>query len=402
MIRMSGVHQKPSQSIESDDGSLAPTRDGRRTLNVIATYRLSEEGRKLSLITGGDGRAVQQETIVAPANRLHLVSVSADGVAMLRLSPQYHLNASLGIVKNDAPPIYDAPPSVEELFKDAARNHQLERAYNVERGQSRDKIHETKFEAHQRLAERFLNRPEMRALRHPKPTPRQCYVSVNGRPVLFDTKQHRDLARQVPPEAYRRFMADEHASHERGMEVFTREAALHDERVRFTSEWVATHGTYDQRARHASGMLSLKEVLEALADEAFAMIRRPHYTYDGVAWLQRHLRRFPKYSRLEIAKGDVAVTTTRAETATEAHWALRLELEAAIPDAKLTMRIHRLALKSDSTAPRLTQRGVLVFKAVGPFTVKREWLVTDGAAHTMGSADDIATLVDLQKNFHEE
>jgi len=399
---MEVLRQQPSQAIESDNGDLAPARDARRTLNVLATYRLSEEGRKLSLISGGDGRAIQQLTIAVPASRLHLVSVNADGVAVLRLSPQYRLNANLGIVRNDAPPMYDAPPSIDELFKDAARNHQLERAYNIERSQSQDKVRETKFEAHQRLAERFLNTPDMRALRHPKPTTRQCYVNANGRAVLFDTKQHRDFARQVPPEAYRRFMEDERASREQGAEMFRSGAALHDQRVRFISEWVMARGTLDQRARHASGMLSLKEVLEALADEAFATVPRPHYTYDAVARLQCYLRRFPEYSRLEIVRGDVAVTTARADTATERHWALRQELEAAMPDAKLTMRIHRLALKSDPNAPPLTQRGVLVFKAVGPFTVKREWLVSDDAALTMENANDIAKVVDLQKKFLEE
>jgi hypothetical protein len=45
---------------------------------------------------------------------------------------------------------------------------------------------------------------------------------------------------------------------------------------------------------------------------------------------------------------------------------------------------------------------VLVFKRVGPFTVKRAWLVGDGGAQTIVSAGDTAKLVHLQKNFHEE
>jgi hypothetical protein len=402
MIRMDAVHQKRSQPIESDDGNLAPARDGRRTLNVVATYRLSEEGRKLSLISGGDGRAVQQLTVAVPANRLHLVSVNPDGVAMLRLHPQYHLNADLGIVRNDAPPIYDSPPSVEELFKDAARNHQLERAYNIERGQSYDRIRETKFEAHQRLAERFLNTPEMRALGHPKPTPRQCYLNSNGRAVLFDTKQDRDLARQVPPEAYRRFTADERARRERGIDIFTRQETLHDERLRFIAEWVATRGSADQQARHAAGMLPLKEFLEALANEAFAVVRRPQYTYDAVERLQRYLRRFPKYSGIVLARADVAISTVRAGAATDAHWTLKQELEDAIPGAKTTMRIHWLTLKRDPAAPKLTQCGVLLFKDVGPFTVKREWLVTEPAPHRVSSSNDTTNIAGLQKNLIEE
>ena len=41
-----------------------------RTLSVTAIYLLSEDGRKASLLAGGDGRAVQQIAIQVPANRL--------------------------------------------------------------------------------------------------------------------------------------------------------------------------------------------------------------------------------------------------------------------------------------------------------------------------------------------
>lgn len=58
-----------------------------------------------------------------------------------------------------------------------------------------------------------------------------------------------------------------------------------------------------------------------------------------------------------VGGNDVAVTTERAEIVTDAHWALKEQLEAAIVDAKLTLRIHQLTLKSDPAAPKLTQRG---------------------------------------------
>ena len=400
---MDAAHQTPARADESV-ADVAPVSrlDGSRTLNVTATYRLSEDGRKLSLVAGGDGRAVQQITIAVPTSRLHLVSVTPDGVAVLRLQPQYHMDGHLNVLRNDAPPTYDVPPTVEQLFKDAARNHQLERTYNIERARAFDRGHETKVEIHQRLAEKFLNTPDMRALRHPKPTARQCYLNLNGRPVLFDAKQHRDLARQVPPEAYRRFTADEDARTERGMDKYTRQAALHRERLRFIAEWVATRGTADQQERHAANMLPLKEVLEGLADEAFAVVDRLHYTYDGVERLQQHLRRFQKYSRIVLARANISVTTMRAETATDPHWALKRELEDAIPGAKTTMRIHWLRLKNDPAAPKLTQFGVLVFKEVGPFTVKREWLVTEPARDRVSNSNDITNAATLQKNLIEE
>jgi hypothetical protein len=57
--------------------SVAP--DAQKALAAAAVYRLSEEGRKASLIAGGDGRALQQRTVDVPVNRLHLVSVDFGG-----------------------------------------------------------------------------------------------------------------------------------------------------------------------------------------------------------------------------------------------------------------------------------------------------------------------------------
>src|SRR3954468_3335362 len=110
-----------------------------KMLTVTATYLLSEEGRKASLLDSGDGKAVQQLSLQVPANRLHLVSVDAHGVARLKLRPRYQLDGDAGVVRIDAAPTYDAPPDVEELFREAARNHQLERAYEGERQATRAK-----------------------------------------------------------------------------------------------------------------------------------------------------------------------------------------------------------------------------------------------------------------------
>src|SRR5262245_22816086 len=103
---------------------LMPRRDSTRTLTVMARYHLSEEGQKASLLAGGDGRAVQDVTVSVPMNRFHLVSVDAEGAARLKLDPRYALNADQDVIRHDAPPTYDVPPSVDDLLKEAARNHQ--------------------------------------------------------------------------------------------------------------------------------------------------------------------------------------------------------------------------------------------------------------------------------------
>ena len=91
-----------------------------QTLVATASYLLSEDGRKASLLAGGDGRALQQVTLEVPENRLHLVSVDRQGVARLKLRPRYEMNGG-AIVRNDTAPVYDAPPNVEDLYRAAAR-----------------------------------------------------------------------------------------------------------------------------------------------------------------------------------------------------------------------------------------------------------------------------------------
>ena len=60
-----------------------------RTLSVTADYRLSEVGRKASLLNGGNGRAEQRVKVSVPLTRLHLVHVDANGIARLKLRPQF-------------------------------------------------------------------------------------------------------------------------------------------------------------------------------------------------------------------------------------------------------------------------------------------------------------------------
>src|SRR5262249_40798620 len=83
-----------------------------RLLTVTATYVLSEDGRKASLLAGGNGRAVQELSVDVPGNRLHLVSVDDDGVARLKLRPRYDRDGEQRVVRLDSPPTYDRPPSL--------------------------------------------------------------------------------------------------------------------------------------------------------------------------------------------------------------------------------------------------------------------------------------------------
>jgi hypothetical protein len=61
--------------------SVSHAAEADRLVTVTATYQLSEQGRKASLLAGGDGRGTQTITMQVPASRLHLVTVDAEGVA---------------------------------------------------------------------------------------------------------------------------------------------------------------------------------------------------------------------------------------------------------------------------------------------------------------------------------
>lgn len=202
---MDASNQVATRSVEPvvDIQSVPSRRDTSRTLTVTAVFHLSEEGRKASLLDGGNGRAVQQVTVAVPTTRFHLVSVDAEGTARLKLQPRYFMDTDQNVLRSDGPPTYDSPPSTDDLLRDAARNHQLERAYYVEQAEKKSKRRDEQFEIYQKLAEDLLADPNMRALEHPKPTPRQCYLQRGRRRLLFDAKVGHGLVRQVPPEAYR-------------------------------------------------------------------------------------------------------------------------------------------------------------------------------------------------------
>src|SRR5438067_425757 len=137
----------------------SPKVDASRTLAVTATYVLTEEGRKASLLGGGDGRAVQELNLQVPDNRLHLVTVDANGVARLKLRPRYRLGDGQRVVRIDSPPEFDAPPSMEDLFGEAARNHQLEPTFHAERRAGRSSPRDAARENRAAVAEAFLGDP---------------------------------------------------------------------------------------------------------------------------------------------------------------------------------------------------------------------------------------------------
>jgi hypothetical protein len=346
-----------------------------RKLTVKAIFLLSESGRKASLLAGGDGRELQTIDVEVPANRLHLVVVDPDGKARLKLRPRYEVRSDGRVVQITTPPVYDRPPTIDDLFLAAAKNHELERAY-VAQGGTRARKRATPREVRAQLAETFLATPEQRERLHPPPEPTRCWVDGPDGRVLFDAKRDEGIARQVPPEAYRRFRADERARRHRNSQERKRRLAVLDDKNRFVAEWIAAHGTPEQQDRQSKGLLPFEEGRGSITDKMFEPLRDwPRYVRNGAAVMQAHVRRYPEYKDAVLTERELAVADDDAVQATAAQWARAQEARAILPDATVTLRSHRLTWRRHPEAPALTLYGLLVVHRLGPIIVRREFAV---------------------------
>jgi hypothetical protein len=78
-------------------------------------------------------------------------------------------------------------------------------------------------------------------------------------------------------------------------------------------------------------------------------------------------------SDVVITREDLVVTSVDAKEMTAAQWATAQDIRRWLPEATVTLRMHKLAWKHDSATPTLTVYGVLVTSRVGPFTLRREY-----------------------------
>ena len=207
--------------------------------------------------------------------------------------------------------------SADELLRLAARNHELEQTYHSARTAAVLTRQDTQRELRERVAQAFIADPAQRAMSHPPPTQRRCCIEADGRRIVFDgSLEEPVLAKTVALEATRRFRADQRAKREENLQERAKQLALHEEKRRFVAEWIAKHGTDEQQARQAAGVLPMAEAVEAIADQAFApAASHPRYVRDGAAKLQELLRAIPEHSDLVVALLDVVARDNGVKTA---------------------------------------------------------------------------------------
>jgi len=345
-----------------------------KSLSATATFILSEAGRKASLLSGGDGRALQTVTLEVPANRLHLVSVDRQGVARLRLRPRYEVGADQRVTRLDSSPVFDAPAGVDDLLRLAARNHELEQTYHSARAAAALTRQDAQRELRERVAQAFIADPAQRAMSHPPPTQRRCCIEAEGRRIVFDVTEDPVLAKTVALEATRRFRADQRAKREQNLQERAKQLALHEEKKRFVAEWIAKHGTAEQQARQAVAVLPMAEATLAIADQVFAPARdHPVYVRNAAGRLQELLRQKPEHADAVVTPADVIAETSIQRTASAREWATVERLRELFPSAKVELMAQRLRCRRAPAAADWRESFVAVSLSIGPLALRREF-----------------------------
>ena len=128
------------------------------------------------------------------------------------------------------------------------------------------------------------------------------------------------------------------------------------EKTRAIADWVAEHGSEEQRARMRPGVLPVEEVIDALDRRGVrgASTDMPRYQLDGAARLQAHLRAVTgRASIAVVGPADLQVVGVGCDgrDGRDSGPSIR-QLQARLPDADVTLREHRLSLAPRSCPAR--------------------------------------------------
>ena len=171
------------------------------------------------------------------------------------------------------------------------------------------------------VARVFLADASQRAMVRPVPTPQRCFIATSSGRLMFDAGLDAGPAGDVPREAYRRLRADERARKDEHLKRRAADRALNEEKTRVVADGIAAHGTEDQRGRYAAGLLPITEVIDALADAAFAAVADvPRYPFDGAERLQARLRAITGRDDIVVPEAELEIAGASATNATAAEW----------------------------------------------------------------------------------
>lgn len=192
--------------------------------------------------------------------------------------------------------------------------------------------------------------------------------------MFFDAASDTGVAKDVPREAHRRFRADQRAKHERDQVERAEQLRQHEEKKRFVDAWLAEHGSNELRGRNAAGVLPMAEAVEAMTSAVFAAVsHHTPYPYDGLRLLQARLDREHPERPIVVTEANLRVDAEPVQAASAAQWAMVREIQAALPEATVVLRRHRMFVSGKQNLPSAHAFGVLVTLKQGPLLLRREF-----------------------------
>ena len=145
-------------------------------------------------------------------------------------------------------------------------------------------------------------------------------------------------------------------------------------------EWIAIHGSHDQRERLSAGVLPFEEFVDALTEVTFRPLSHlTPYQMNGAARMQEQLRLLPGHANVIVTPNDLSIVTRLLPTASAIQWSLVNEIRSVIPGARVQLRERSLAWTRDAHAPKVRLVSALVTTRVAVVLLRKEFHIPDGA-----------------------
>ena len=144
-------------------------------------------------------------------------------------------------------------------------------------------------------------------------------------------------------------------------------------------EWIAVHGSHDQRERLAAGMLPFKSTCTRSPTQRSAAGTPHAVPTDGATRLQEQLRQLAGPRRRDRHAERSVGRHASAPDGLGVQWALVNEIRSVMPDAQVQLRERSLAWTRDPHAPKLRLVTALVTTKVVLLLLRREFHVPDSA-----------------------
>ena len=249
--------------VDRQAGSLSavmtPVTEAARTLSATASYLLSEDGRKASLLVGrrrpiaaADHAAGPVEP-PAPRIRRSAGRRAAQAPAALRAGRRTRSSAS-----TPRRPTTRRRPS-RSCTAPRHRTMNWSAAYDAQRTALRTKRADDDRSRRQNVADAFMADKGMRAAAHPPPTPKTCYVTTGLEACCSTSRSTRASPRMSRPKRTADSAQTSRPIESRFARARSRRPHVHEEKKQFIAAWIRANGTEEEKARHASGVLPMAE-----------------------------------------------------------------------------------------------------------------------------------------------